>query len=178
MGSEICIRASPWAASLFFTAFFGWIVYLGTRPVDLFNRILMAGLIITYLGMIGLGISRIEPSLLLHWAPGFMLTSLPILVVSFGFQNMIPSLTAYMKGDLKRVRLTILGGSAIILLVYVIWSLLVLGVVPFDGPGGILDSYLKGEEATIALRAIRNGRRSAWTSGVHQGEGFWLAALI
>lgn len=163
----------PWAASLFFTALFGWIVYLGTRPVDLFNRILMAGLIITYLGMIGLGISRIEPSLLLHWAPGYMLTSLPILVVSFGFQNMIPSLTAYMKGDLKRVRLTILGGSAIILLVYLVWSLLVLGVVPFEGSGGILDSYLKGEEATIALRAILGT-----TSISYFAQGFAFFAII
>jgi hypothetical protein len=28
--------------------------------------------------------------------------------------------------------------------------------------------------AWMRLRASRNGRRSAWTSGVHQGEGFRL----
>lgn len=145
---------SSWAASLFFTLFFGWIVYLGTRISDLFNRILMAGLILAYFGMIGIGIFRIDSGLLLHWAPQYLFSSLPVLVISFGFQNMIPSLSAYMKGDLKRVRLTILGGSFITFFIYLIWSILVLGIVPFDGVNGILESYKQGAEATVALHAI------------------------
>jgi tyrosine-specific transport protein len=66
---------------------------------------------------------------------------------------MIPSLTAYMKGDLKRVRLTILGGSLLALAVYILWTALVLGTVSLEGPHGIMDSYQKGEEATSALHA-------------------------
>lgn len=149
----------PWGSSLFFTALFGWIVYLGTRPVDLFNRVLMVGMIIAYLGMIGTGISRIDPKLLIHNSPQYIFISLPVLVVSFGFQNMIPSLTAYMKGDLKRVRLTIIGGSLLALIVYLLWSILVMGTVHIEGPHGISESYKKGVEATSALRAaIGNDR--------------------
>ena len=77
----------------------------------------------------------------------------------FGFQNMIPSLTAYMKGDLKRVRLTIIGGSLLALIVYLLWSILVMGTVHIEGPHGISESYKKGVEATSALRAaIGNDR--------------------
>lgn len=162
-----------WCASVFFTFFFGWIVYLGTRPVDLLNRILMLALIVTYFGMIGFGITKIEKKLLLHWAPQLMFSSLPVLAVSFGFQNMIPSLTAYMKGDLKRVRLTIIGGSLITLFVYLIWSLLVLGIVPFEGPSGILDTFEKGEEATSALQAALG---SALISSF--AEGFAFFAIV
>lgn len=151
--SLFSLAVPPYLASIFFTVFFGYLVYLGTRPVDLLNRVLMAGLIITYFAMVGLGISKIEPVLLLRFAPQYMLSSLPILVVSFGFQNMIPSITAYMKGDLKRVRLTILGGSLIALGVYVIWSALILGIVPYEGTQGIVESYRNGEEATKALNA-------------------------
>jgi len=152
-----------WAASLFFTFIFGWIIYLGTRPVDLLNRLLMVGLIIAYLGMIGLGIFRIQPELLLQWSPEHLFTSIPVLVISFGFQNLIPSLAGYMKGDLKRVRLTIIGGSLITLVVYLIWSLLVLGVVPYSS---ILESYQKGEEATIALRtALGSSAIGAFAQG-------------
>lgn len=158
------------AASIFFTALFGYIVYLGTRPVDLFNRVLMIGLIISYLGMIALGISRIDPALLLHAAPQHTLLSLPVLVVSFGFQNMIPSLTAYMKGDLKRVRLTILGGSLMTLVIYLIWSLLVLGII--DAPT-IHSSYLKGEEATIPLCAVLGA-----TGLSHFAQNFAFFAVI
>lgn len=164
------ISIPPSAASCFFTALFGYIVYLGTRSVDLFNRILMVGLILTYLGMIALGLTRIDPQLLLHSAPQYVLLPLPVLVVSFGFQNMIPSLSSYMKGDLKRVRMTIIGGSLITLLIYLIWSLLVLGVVPFEG---IQDSYEKGEEATIALRAALG---STWIS--HFAQGFAFFAIV
>lgn len=164
------ISLPPSAASIFFTALFGYIVYLGTRPVDLFNRVLMVGLIITYLGMIALGISRIDTELLLHTAPQYTFLSLPVLVVSFGFQNMIPSLTAYMKGDLKRVRLTILGGGLITFIIYLMWSLLVLGVVE---PSSIAKSYAKGEEATIALRAVLGSSAIS-----HFSQGFAFFAII
>jgi len=158
------------AASLFFTLLFGFIVYLGTRPVDFFNRILMIGLIATYLGMIGLGITRIELNLLEHFDPQYTLFPLPVLVVSFGFQNMIPSLTAYMKGDLKRVRLTIIGGGLITLFVYLVWSMLVLGVVP---PAAIFESYQKGEEATIVLRSVLG------TSSIsHFAQSFAFFAIV
>lgn len=159
-----------WTASLFFTAFFGYFVYLGTRSIDLFNRLLMAGLISTYLAMIALGVSRIQPKLLMHWAPEFMFFSLPVLVISFGFHNLIPSLTSYMKGDLRRVRLTVIGGSAITLAVYLIWSLLFLGVVPFQGPSGILESYEKGAEATSALHTYLG---STAVSSFAQGFAFF-----
>lgn len=164
------ISIPPSAASIFFIVLFGTIIYLGTRTVDLFNRVLMIGLIITYLGMIGLGITRIDPQLLLHFAPKHVLLSLPVLVISFGFQNMIPSLTAYMNGDLKRVRLTILGGSSISLIVYLVWSALVLGVVHADA---IQESYKQGEEATLALHAVLGA-----TDISHFAQGFAFFAIV
>ncbi|NGX34247.1 MAG: Tyrosine-specific transport protein, partial [Candidatus Anoxychlamydiales bacterium] len=44
-------------SSIFFVIFFGVIVYFGTKIVDFSNRLLMIGLIVTYLLMIFLGIS-------------------------------------------------------------------------------------------------------------------------
>lgn len=167
------ITIPDWAASLFFTAIFGWIIYLGTRPVDLVNRVLMFGLIATYLGMIGFGLFSIHPSYLLHWAPSAVFASLPVLVVSFGFHNLIPSLTAYMKGDLRRVRITIVGGSLMVLATYVVWSLLVLGVIPYEGSNGILENYQQGNEATIALRAALGSSRIGYFA-----QGFAFFAII
>src|SRR5207237_9108704 len=93
---------------------------------------LMRGVIAAELWMSLLGITKIDAKLLAFSYPALMLFSLPILVVSFGFQNMIPGLTSYFHGDLKKVRWTILGGSLSTLLVYLVWSILVLGVVPQD----------------------------------------------
>ncbi|HSX37343.1 MAG TPA: aromatic amino acid transport family protein [Chlamydiales bacterium] len=167
--SLFSIHLAPITASVIFTFISGWIIYLGTRPVDLFNRYLMGGLIVTYLGMIALGLSKIDPKLLLQWNPKYLFSSLPVLVISFGFQNMIPSLTAYMKGDLQKVRLTIIGGSLMTLAVYLIWSFFILGIVPYDN---LLTSYEKGEEATIALHNTLGN--SAMT---HLAQGFAFFAI-
>lgn len=161
---------APWAASVFFTALFGLIVYLGTRPVDLVNRMLMFGLILAYLGMIGLGIFHIKPTLFSHMAPKAIFLPLPILVISFGFQNMIPTLTTYLRGDLKRVRITVLGGSVLALVVYLLWSLFVLGTVQLEGPHGIVESYKQGKEATEALRYALNNPKII---GFAQGFAFF-----
>lgn len=151
-----------WFASFLFTAVFGWLIYLGTRPVDLVNRVLMFGLIFAYLGMIAFGLTKIHPSYLLHWDLSYLFASLPVLVISFGFQNLIPTLTAYMKGDLKRVRSSILGGSVIVLVVYLFWSFVVLGVVPQEG---IFASFQQGQEATVALRSVASPSLSYFSQG-------------
>lgn len=137
--------------SIFFTLLLGSVVYFGTRPVDVFNRFLMAGLVICYFGMILSGIEWVHPDYLLHVNWKYTLLPLPVLITSFGFHNMIPSLTAYLKGDLKLMRITILGGSFFVLIIYLIWDYLVVGIVPFQGEEGLLDTYHKGQEAAHAL---------------------------
>ncbi len=159
-----------WVGSLFFVVLFGAVVYQGTRPVDLWNRVLMVGKILSYAGMVVLGLSFVQVELLSHTQPSYMVFSLPILVISFGFHNMIPSLTAYMKGDLKRVRQTILGGSLFALVVYLIWEFVVLGIVPMEGPSGIVDSLKTDQEAS---QAVSNILGLSWVSTFAQCLGFF-----
>ncbi len=159
-----------WVGSLFFVALFGAVVYQGTRPVDLWNRVLMVGKILSYIGLVVLGMRFVQTEMLLETKPSYMLFSLPILVISFGFHNMIPSLTAYMKGDLKRVRHTILGGSLFALVVYLIWEFVVLGIVPLDGPDGIVESLRTDQEAS---QAVSNVLGLSWVSTFAQCLGFF-----
>ena len=96
----------------------------------------------------------IRPGLLLRAAPIYAPSALPLLVIAFGFHNMIPSLTAYLKGDLKKVRLTIIGGSLMAFAIYLIWEILVLGIVPFGGVNGLIDSLKKDQEASQSIASI------------------------
>lgn len=141
-------------SSILFVIIFGFLVYFGTKLVDLSNRILMIGLIVSYLTMIFLGISKVNLSLLNHINIKYFLLPLPVLITSFGFHNMIPTLTAYMKGDLKRTRISIIGGSLIALFVYFFWVFFVLGVVPVSGSNGLYEAFINGNEATISLKNI------------------------
>lgn len=162
-------KLSSHLASIFFVAVFGFIIYLGTRAVDLFNRVMMLFLMIAYFAMIAVGIQRIEGSYLLHFDFHKLFLSFPILVLSFGFQNLVPTLTSYMKGDLKRVRLSILGGGSIVFFVYFLWLLVVLGIVPYPT---LLEHYRLGKEATAALQTSHSSFL------VHSSQLFALFAVI
>jgi tyrosine-specific transport protein len=74
---------------------------------------------------------------------------------------MIPSLMRHMGGDVKRVRLSILLGSTLALVIYLIWQVIVLGIVPLEGPSGILESLKRGREASESISGILG---STWVS--------------
>ena len=147
-----------WIGSIFFVALFGWVVYLGTRRVDHFNRGLMFGKIGFFILLIIVGVQFFRPGLLLRTEPKYAFSALPLLVIAFGFHNMIPSLTAYLNGDLKRVRMTIIGGSLMAFVIYLIWEILVLGIVPLRGPHGLISSLMSDQEASQAIAAIAGSR--------------------
>ena len=157
-------------ASSIFVLIFGWVIYLGTRRVDLFNRGLMIGKIGFFVLLVLIGANYINPWLLLRTDPVYAPSALPLLVIAFGFHNMIPSLTAYLKGDLRKVRLTIIGGSLMAFAIYFIWEILVLGVVPMGGPFGLFESLKNDREASRAIAAII---KSSWVQIFSQGLAFF-----
>lgn len=150
-----------WGGSLFFVILFGWVVYLGTRPVDLWNRVLMVGKIGVFIALVFFGVSHVQPLLLNRSEPKYALFALPILVISFGFHNMIPSLTDYFQNNLKQVRLSIIFGGLFALVIYLIWQIIVLGIVPLEGESGILATMKAGGEASQSLVGIL---KSSWVS--------------
>ena len=137
-----------WAGTLFFVIVFGWIAYLGTRTVDYVNRYLMIGKIISYIALIVFGLQYVAPKFLLHWQPKYALFTFPILIISFGFHNMVPVLMQYMGGDRKRVRTTIYAGSIFAFVIYLIWELVAIGILPI---GDIIQSYGKDIDAAQSI---------------------------
>jgi len=138
-----------WAGSLFFVALFGWVVYLGTKPVDHLNRYLMIGKVLAFVLLVAFGIQYVVPRLLLHYEPKYALYTFPILIISFGFHNMIPVLMKYMDMDRKRVRKSIYYGSLFTFGIYLIWELVAIGVLP---PSEIMHSFNIDVDAAQAIR--------------------------
>jgi tyrosine-specific transport protein len=112
-----------------FTLLFGVIIYVGTRFVDRINWVLMAGLILSYLLLVGLGSSEIQTSLLNRSNWNYMLVSAPTLFGAYGYHNVIPSLCSYLKRDKKKLRMAIIIGSTIPFVVYSLWQWVILGSV-------------------------------------------------
>ncbi|MBM3207321.1 MAG: amino acid permease [Chlamydiae bacterium] len=159
-----------WIGSLFFVVLFGGVVLYGTRGVDMWNRLLMLGKILFFLALILISFKYIKPNLLLRTDSSTAMFSLPILITSFGFHNMIPTLTAYMNRDLKKVRITIIAGGLFAFAVYLIWEVIVLGIVPIAGEGGILQSFKMDREGSQALAMVI---KSPWVAFFAQGLAFF-----
>jgi tyrosine-specific transport protein len=141
-------EVSPRLGSTLITCFFGWSIFSGTRTVDWVNRFLVAGLVVCYFMLIGFGLPHIQKEYLQHRDWSFAWMVVPTMIISFGFHNMVPSLTTYFHGNLKRLVTAIVVGSFIPLGIYLLWESLILGLIP----PGIQASALNNQEmATQAL---------------------------
>ncbi len=111
---------------------FGFFVYLGTRGVDYINRLLMVGLIVTFFLLVFEIPAHVDPAFLLQCDFPALSIAVPILFTSFGYHIVIPSLTTYFNHERRPLVLVIVIGSIIPLLFYLLWEVLVIGVVPLD----------------------------------------------
>lgn len=146
-----------WIGSLLMVGVFAILIYLGTSAVDHFNRLLVAGLVVSYLLLVFLGGSHVNPEYLKHkdWTASILV--IPAMIVSFGFHNLVPSLTTYLNHDAKRLRLTLVLGSALPLIVYLIWEWLLLGLIPVEGEAGFREALNSGDITTRVLRTAVQG---------------------
>lgn len=114
--------------------FVGLSAYAGTRVVSGFSRLFILGLILSYCGMISLTLSHVNTAQLMHINWGATLATLPILLVSFGYQNLVPTLIYYVKKNLNTIRFAIFVGNAIPFIIYSIWNFTILGILPENNP--------------------------------------------
>lgn len=129
----------------------GFLIYAGTRPVDYLNRILMVGLIVFYCLLVGSGARHIETSKLTLSNWGATFASIPLLLISFGYQNLVPSITHYLHRNVRNIRLSIILGSFLTFIIYVLWEAVILGILPVSNESveAVLD---KGEMVTQTLQ--------------------------
>lgn len=130
---------------------FGFFVYQGARSVDYVNRVLMIGLAVSYLLMVSFLTPHVEASLLKHtdWSLAWIAVS--IVSTSFGFHIIIPTLTDYLRRDVKQLRWVLIIGSIIPLIVYISWEFLTLGIIPLNGPYSLTEGYRTGIDGATLL---------------------------
>ena len=138
-------------AMVLYVLIFSPIVYLGTRSVDRFNLVMMTCVLLTYVLFIILSAGKVDFKLLNYadWSKAW--PALPVLLTAFTYQLIIPTLMTYMDRDVKKVRLSIILGSSIPLVVYLIWELLILGIIPVEG---LIQAKAEGQTAVMPLKEL------------------------
>ncbi|EPW7974698.1 tyrosine transporter TyrP [Cronobacter turicensis] len=137
------MHITPATGVLAFTLVGGLIVSIGTHSVDMVNRLLFTAKTVFLVVMLAMMMPHIHQVnlLTLPVEKGLALSALPVIFTSFGFHGSVPSVVSYMKGDVRKLKLVFITGSAIPLVAYLFWQLATLGAIPSDTFMGLLANH-------------------------------------
>lgn len=161
------IQISRSTGSLLFCLVLGLFVWFSTKAVDRISTILIGGMVIAFfLSTTGL-LSSVNTNTLLdnqnENTPAhlpYLLTALPVCLVSFGFHGNVPSLVKYYNREGHRVMQSIFIGTLLALFIYILWQMAVQGNLPRDkfapviAKGGDVAALLEALSAYIPVRYI------------------------
>lgn len=110
------------------------VTFAGARVIVGLNRVLLLGLIFSYCILVAMGSTQVEANNLrqVDWKAG--LATVPLLLICFGYQNLVPSLTHYLQRKVRALRFAIIVGNLLPFFIYSIWNLVILGVLPRGVP--------------------------------------------
>lgn len=116
---------------LAFTILFGVFVAIGTSFVDALNRFLFIAMIAALFIVLGLMIPeiKIDNLMAIPIDKALLISASPVFFTAFGFHGSIPCLNKYLEGDVKALRFSIIVGSAITLVGYLLWQFSTHGVL-------------------------------------------------
>ncbi len=148
------VEIPVWLAGAIFVGVFGAIVALGTRHVDLFNRVMMILKFGSLFLLMALVVNHVH---LENYATGhaqYLLPALTVVVTSFGFSIIVPSLRTYFNDDVRQLRTAILVGSFLPLLCYLGWEAVIFGAIPLNGEHGLARLMQSDQPVTALVQSI------------------------
>lgn len=128
-----------WLSILLFVAILSYVVYQGIHYVDYVNRGLMFSKFSIYILLILFIIPSISSAKLKDGNLLYLTSGATVMITSFTFANIIPSLRTYFKDDIPKLQKAILVGSLIPLFCYFFWDLCIMGVLPREGNYGLIN---------------------------------------
>ncbi|WP_299489727.1 aromatic amino acid transport family protein [Acaryochloris sp. IP29b_bin.137] len=145
------VNAPDWAGPTLFALVFGGLLYGGSEKlVARFNSTFVAIVITTFMVLLVLSGSHIDPGELIHQNWPAISPAVSIMLVALFYHNIVPVVTTQLEGDLSKIRQSIVVGSVIPLLMFLVWNAVILGSI------GGLSSLSPGSERVDPLELLRN----------------------
>jgi tyrosine-specific transport protein len=136
--------------SVIFTVVLGLIVYKGIQTIDYTNRALMLIKLVAFSLLVMFIVPHVEVVRYQQGEIKYLVPALTVVITSYGFSTIIPSLRNYFENDIQKLRKVILIGSMIPLFCYIAWVAVIFGGIPFGGDYGIM-SIVNSDHSTLAL---------------------------
>ncbi len=165
--------SKDWGAVLF-TLLFSAATFIGNWFVGRVNTLLFGAMILAYFALVATGFSEVKPALLIHQNWSTSMIAVPLLLTAFSFQTMVPSLTPYLKRNIKSLRIAIIAGTFLAMVIYLVWQWIILGIVPVEGEKGLAEALARGDlPATEFLRLHVSGK---WVSIIAEFFAYFAIA--
>ena len=156
---------------IIFLAIFVPLIILGPGALSIGNTLLTFGIILSFIFLITLGIKKVDFSLLFNYNIKFAINSFPIFITSFGFHSILPSLYNYVENK-KDIKIAIFTGTTITFLIYFLWQLVVMGIVPISGENSLVQALYKDQTAISPLKFYLKSKSLSWAVRI-----FYFTAL-
>lgn len=155
------------AAIIGFVVILAISVTIGTNAVDGFTRLLFLIKLIAFALVLFLMLPKVTAENLGALPLNYFLiiSASPVFFTSFGFHVVIPSINNYLDGDIRRLRIAIIGGTAIPLVAYIVWQMATHGVfeqsqfvqIIRDDPtlNGLVNATYKATGSDLISGAVR-----------------------
>ncbi|KAF3326217.1 Tyrosine-specific transport protein [Carex littledalei] len=131
-----------WESAALFSFIFGGICYFGSqRIIGAVNGFLIFGILVSFTSLVVVASGNLEWSSLLQAHIEAIPKSVPIIALSFVYQNVVPVICTDLEGDLSKIRTAVVYGTAIPFILFLIWDAVILGTIPTLGASnaGIVD---------------------------------------
>lgn len=112
-------------------------IYLGINSLNRINAMIVIAMFIAFLMLVFMIGPYTDMHQLIARKNLSPMMALPIVFTSFGFLAIIPSLRGFLDDNVKQLKMTIIVGSFIPLVIYILWTTLVMGVLPIGGEHGL-----------------------------------------
>lgn len=165
------IKVPGWLNAVAFTLIMGGVIYLSTKAVDYCNRFLLSIKGLFLLATLILLAPKINFVNLVRdtYHEPYVWTMIPIFICSFGFHTVIPSLTNYIGRKPYDLKMILLSGASITFIIYLLWLITVLGVIPWAGANSFTSLAASNNSVGELIRVIYLITNNSWVTASING---------
>ena len=142
------------------------IVYQGIGSVDVVNRGLMSVKLLTLIILAVAIAPHIHMHLLTQGDYWWRNSAFMVMMTSFGYAIILPSIRRYLKSDVKALKKVVLLGSLVPLVLYIVFLLVVQGLVVRTGHHGLIAMITSNNTNSSLMQGISYFMHSEWLSSV------------
>ncbi len=140
----------------------GSVVYAGMGAVDIANRFFMAIKLTIFVLIVMVLAPQIEIDRLLQGDFMIRNSAFIVMVTSFGYATILPTLREYLDSDRKALKFIVILGSLVPFAIFLIWLCIVQGVLPREGEHGLIAMAASDNSSSKLMLAITKVSEYSW----------------